>query len=294
MPRSGTTLIETVIGSHSRIAIPPGDFPFAESAAKGLEIKDIFSMLSKKQTWKLWHVQDFSSVANMSYGEAFRTTLIQYAEGVGKDMPGAKAPFSEFFIDTYQYWLSADRMKFIYVLRNPFDVMASLKYSQIHTNWHGFRDLIEVQSRNWLRSTSVIMAKAYSEPRDFFVLRYEDFVGDPIRVGEQMCEFLGIEFEERDMLNRTGYAYHDTNTSFPDSFAERENKTTYIYEADSRKACLTHTEIDLVARTCGETALSLGYKDPDFSVQPPEHMDKVNKLTKIRRLPRHIFRKIFH
>ena len=30
MPRSGTTLVKTVVGSHSRIAIPPGDFPYAE------------------------------------------------------------------------------------------------------------------------------------------------------------------------------------------------------------------------------------------------------------------------
>jgi len=249
-------------------------------------------MLGKKQTWELWHVQDFSSVADLSYGDSFRSILIRYAEGIGKDMPGAKAPFSEFFIDTYRKWLSDDRMKFIYVLRNPFDVMASLKHSHIHTNWHGFHNLIEVQSRNWLRSVSVVLARAFRAPQEFFVLRYEDFVSDPVRAGMELCEFLGVDFEERDMLNRTGYAYHDTNTSFPDLYAERENKTTYIYQADCRKSNLSRDEIELVSSICGETALSLGYKDPDFSVKPPERMDKVNALKKIRRLPGRIYRKI--
>jgi hypothetical protein len=94
------------------------------------------------------------------------------------------------------------------------------------------------------------------------------------------------------MLNRSEYAYHDTNTSFPDQFAAREDKKTYIYDPDSRKSSLSSDEVELIGRICGETALSLGYEDPDFSAKPPEHMDKVNALTKIRRLPRRIYRRI--
>jgi hypothetical protein len=293
MPRSGTTLIETVIGSHSRIAIPPGDFPFAERASTGLGVDEIFSIFRKKQTWELWRVQDFSSVFDLSHGDAFRATLIQYAEGISKDIPGAKAPFSEFYIDSYLDWLADDELKFVYVLRNPFDVLASLKHSYIHTNWRVFRDLIEVQSRNWLRSVSVILAREHADPQRFYVVRYEDFVRNPANAGSRLCEFLGVDFEEEDMLNRSEYTYHDTNTSFPDRFAEREDKTTYIYEAGSRKLTLSSDEVDLVSRVCGETALSLGYEDPDFSVGPPEHMQRFDTLNKIRRLPRRVYRKVF-
>jgi len=292
MPRSGTTLIETIVGSHSRIAIPPGDFQFAELSDRGLTVERIFSILSKKATWKLWGSRDFAAVFDMSHRDAFRATLIKYAEDTGKDIPGAKAPYCEFYIDAYEDWLSGDELKFIYVVRNPFDVMASLKHSHIHTNWHRFRDLIAVQSRNWLRSTAVIMAKAYRQPDNFFVLRYEDFAGDPIRFGADLCEFLGVKFEQEDMLNRTGYEYHDTNTSFPDRFAERKDKSTYIYPAESRKSSLSRNEIELIRQICGETALSLGYEDPDLQLRPPEKMHKVQVLTKIRRLPGRIYRRI--
>lgn len=292
LPRSGTTLIETIVGSHSRIAIPPGDFPFAERAVTGLSVDTIFSIFKKKQTWDLWRVKDFSSVLDLDHGGAFRATLIQYAEGVGKDIPGAKAPFSEFYIDTYRDWLAADELKFIYVLRNPFDVMASLKHSHIHTNWRGYRDLLEVQTRNWLRSTSVVLARAYLEPQNFCIVRYEDFVRDSVSSGLELCNFLGVEFEETSMLNRSEYDYHDTNTSFPDEFAARDDKQTYIYDPESRKSSLSSDEIELIGRTCGETALSLGYEDPDFATKPPEQMDRVSAVTKIRRLPRRIYRRL--
>jgi hypothetical protein len=293
MPRSGTTLIETVIGSHSRIAIPPGDFPFAERASTGLSVDNIFSIFKKKQTWEIWRVKDFSSVLDLDHGDAFRATLIQYAEGVGKDIPGAKAPFSEFYIDTYQDWLAGDELKFIYVLRNPFDVMASLKHSHIHTNWRGFRDLIEVQARNWLRSTSIVMARANLEPQNFCIVRYEDFVRDSVGTGLELCNFLGVDFEETSMLNRSDYAYHDTNTSFPDQFAAREDKKTYVYDPDSRKSSLSNEEVELISRICGESARSLGYEDADFEIRPPENMSKVSTLKKIRRLPRRVYRRIF-
>lgn len=293
LPRSGTTLIETIVGSHSRIFIPPGDFPFAELANKGLGVESIFSILSKKATWELWNVKDTAAVIGMNHGDAFRATLVNYAEGVGKNIPGAKAPFCEFYIDLYKDWLVDDDLKFIYVLRNPFDVMASLKHSSIHRNWHVFRDLIEVQCRNWVRSVSIALAHTYREPQNFCIVSYENFVRDPVGTGLELCNFLGVDFEETSMLNRSDYAYHDTNTSFPDQFAARTDKNTYVYNPNSRKSTLSGDEVKMIGRICGETALSLGYKDPDFSVKPPEHMGKVSSLKKLRRLPRRVYRRLF-
>ena len=157
MPRSGTTLVETVIGSHSRISIPPGDFPFAEQAARGLTVRQIFSILRKKQTWERWSSKDFSSVLELDYGAAFRAALVLYAESMGRDIAGAKAPYSEFYLDLYDDWLADHEFRFISVIRNPIDVMGSLKHSQIHSNLHGFKDLIEVQCRNWVQTCELAL-----------------------------------------------------------------------------------------------------------------------------------------
>lgn len=292
MPRSGTTLAETIVGSHSRIAIPPGDFPFAERAVTGLSVEEIFDIFRKKETWKLWASEDLSSTFDLDYGEAYRSTLIRYADKLGKDIPGAKAPFSEFYLDQYEDWLSGDELRFLYMLRNPFDDLASLKHSHIHRYWQNFTDLVDVHSRNWLRSVSIALARAQSDPDRYLVVRYEDLVENPVHHGEAICRFIGVDFEEAAMLNRADYAYHDTNTSFPEQFAMRQDKTRYIYAADCRKHALTPAEIERIGLVCGEVAVSLGYADPDFVTSPPEQPERLNPRTRIRRLARRVVKRL--
>jgi hypothetical protein len=292
MPRSGTTLVKTIVGSHSRIAIPPGDFPFAERAVTGLGVEEIFAIFGKKETWKLWEVRDFSSVFHLEHGAAFRSTLIQYADALGKDLPGAKAPFAEFYLDQYEDWLSGDELRFLYMLRNPFDNLASLKHSHIHRDWQHFDDLLDVHARNWLRSVSIALARAHSDPERFLVMRYEDLVDDPVQHGDAICRFIGVDFEEESMLNRSGYAYHDTNTSFPEQYAARQNKSRYVYAAESRKGALSRAEIEKIGGLCGEVAASLGYADPDFVTSPPEQPERLNSPARVRRLVRRVFRRL--
>lgn len=292
MPRSGTTLVKTIVGSHSRIAIPPGDFPYAERAVTGMDVEEIFAIFRKKETWKLWAVQDFSSLFNLEHGAVFRATLMRYADALGKDIPGAKAPFAEFYLDHYEDWLSGDELRFIYMLRNPFDNLASLKHSHIHKDWQNFEDLLDVHARNWLRSVSIALAHERSDPERFLVLRYEDLVNDPVQHGDAICRFIGVDFEEASMLNRSDYAYHDTNTSFPEQYAARQDKSRYIYAAESRKNALTRAEIERIGSLCGEVALALGYADPDFVASPPDQPGRLNSPTRIRRLARRILRRL--
>ena len=292
MPRSGTTLVKTIVGSHSRISIPPGDFPYAERAVTGLGVEKIFTIFRKKETWKLWAVQDFSSIFNLEHGAAFRSTLIRYADALGKDIPGAKAPFSEFYLDQYEDWLSGDELRFLYMLRNPFDNLASLKHSHIHKDWQNFEDLLDVHARNWLRSVSIALAREWSDPQRFLVLRYEDLVDDPVQHGNTICRFLGVDFEEASMLNRSDYAYHDTNTSFPEQYEARQDKSRYIYTAASRKSALTRAEIEKIGGLCGELAVSLGYADPDFVRSPPEQPGQLNSPARVRRLVRRVLRRL--
>lgn len=292
LPRSGTTLLETILGSHSKISMPPGDYPFAEQYAKGLSVESIFTTLSKKGTWDHWCFKDFSSLQDKDHGEAFRESMILYANGINKDIPAAKAPYSEFHYETYQDWLQEFDLKFIHVVRNPFDAMASFKHSHLHHEAHVFKDAIELQANNWQRSASMGLARKHVNPEHYEVVQYEQLAENPLHSAKSICSFLGIEFEEDRMLNRVDYAYHDTNTSFSDKKPD-ETKGRHIYVAESRKKFLDTAEIEMISVICGETARAMGYTDPDFQFFPRHYMKNMKKTVKIKQKLKRVYEKVF-
>lgn len=290
MPRSGTTLIETIIGSHSRISIPPGDYPFAEQYARGLSVRRIFDILQSKRTWELWEHQDFDALLDKSHGHAFRQSLIDYSASIGKDIPGSKAPYSEFFFETYQSWLYDDDVKFVHIVRNPFDVMASLKHSHIHKNLRAFEDTMEKQARNWLRSTTLGLARRVSHPGSYYMLGYEAFVEDPRQSVVDLCRFIDVPPEEERMLNRADYGYHDTNSSFSGSAQECGEQSDYVYRSATRKPFLDEQQVDLIRRICGEAAHAVGYVDDDFRPGVPEYPGQIKASVRFARKTRRLLR----
>jgi len=283
MPRSGTTLLETVIGSHSSIAVPPGDFPFAEQFARGLSVERIFTVLQKKATWQLWLEKDFSDLMDKPHRTVFVESMRRYAQTIGKDIPAVKAPYSEFFYETYRSWLADWDFRFVHVIRNPIDVVASLKKSHIHKNWSIYLDTLEVQAKNWMRSTSMGLARERRYPEHYRIVRYEDFVDNPQDLTSALCQFLDVNADTSRMLDRVDYSYHDTNTSFPDERTSKQKNTRQIFQRKSRKSYLDEQELHLVCDICGETALAMGFDDDDFREQAPHLPNQMRTKERWRR-----------
>ena len=292
MPRSGTTLIETVIGSHSEIAIPPGDFPFAEQCVRGMSVSKIFNVLGTRETWNLWEQKNFEPLFDENHEQAFRQSLTNYCVALGKRIPGAKAPYNEFFFETYRSWLRDHDLKFVHVVRNPLDVLASLKHSHIHKNLQVFDDLLETQARNWSRSTALGLARRQQYPGNYFLFEYEAFVGSPGASVAKLCDFIGVAPEPARMLNRVDYGYHDTNTSFPNVVRDQREQDEYVYRTSSRKSFLDHAEIDLIAAVCGEVAHAIGYTDEDFKPRRPDYPGSVKPSVRVARRTRRLLRRI--
>jgi len=270
VPRSGTTLALRIIGSHSKIAIPVGEFQFFHGYAKGQSVREILTTNRWVQRW--WNV-DFSDLYSREHRDVFITSLVRYTESVGKEIPGEKSPLNEFYYDIIQEWLKDFELKFIHLVRNPFDVMASYKHATLGGK-RSIRPATPEGCRNWYRSVAMGLARARFNPEGYYLLKYEDLATDPISKTREVCAFLGVDFEKERMLSTSDFREHRDNTSFQQATGKRHNEYSVIRLAESRKHQLTDSEIHVVSSICGELAWALGYDDEDCRPSLPERPSK--------------------
>jgi hypothetical protein len=265
MARSGTNLTRRIIGSHSQIAIPPAEFQFFK---KHHQNKSVEQILSNKRLAD-WNV-DFSDLYSLEPAQVYTKALQRYASQAGKRIAGEKSPFNEFYLDTIEHWLTDFDLKFILMVRNPFDVLASYKHKPFGDGFNPDDDSwVPTFVKNWHRSVCLGLAKSHAHPEHYFVLRYEDLTRDTAAKTKELCAFFGVEFEQERMLNLTDFASKKNNTSFTENLEAKPDAK--IYAPPSRKSYLSKTEIAQVCKTCGELAWALGYQDEDFRPGPPEH-----------------------
>jgi hypothetical protein len=276
MPRSGTNLARRIIGSHSKIAIPPSEFRFLDQAAEGRSVSEILA----NERLERWDV-DLSDLRSQGHREAFVGSLMRYAQHAGKEIPGEKTPLNEFYYDVLEEWLGGFELKFVHLVRNPFDAMASFKHSTIRHNArrNGYPGL-STHCRNWVRSVSIGLARARYNPGGYYLVKYEDLATDPTGEAKDLCAFLGVEFEKERMLGLSDFQGHRDNTSFPEDRGEEHERYRAIHRPESRKHYLSDSERQVVGAICGELAHALGYEDDDFNSSPPEE----TRLGVIRRL----------
>jgi hypothetical protein len=288
MYRSGTTLTETIVGSHPDISIPPRDFHFFNFYKYGMDLQAVYQGLGKMEIWERFNeeisrkdnsasksIHDFSRFFNDTPEEAFTGSLVSYAKAINKKIPGVKCPCYEFHYDTILKWLSGFDTKFIHLVRNPFDMIASFQNSSYyHDAIKNNPDNIEVHSRNWCRSVSLALARTQYNPNCYYTLKYENLAMNPTKETKTLCDFMGVEFNEKKMLNAEDFDYYGSNTSFGSQ--ARSSGNGFVKAPKSRKNHLTDSQIKIIKTICGELAHAIKYEDQDFFSNLPEPL-KPNK-----------------
>lgn len=266
VPRSGTNLARRIIGSHSRIAIPPAEFQFFAKHKRGKSIEEI---CANKRLIE-WGV-NLSDLYALHPRDAYIMALQRYTKRIGKEIPGEKTPSNEFYFETIETWLKDFDLRFVHMIRNPFDTIASFKYAPFRGDGGGKAFFgVAAYARNWCRSVSFGLARAYFSSDKYLILKYEDLTTDPVSKTKELSEFIGVEFEEERMLTLSDFAGHHDNTSFPYDRGEKSKEYQAVRQPRNRKHYLTASEVKSVSIICGELAWALGYDDEDFGPSLPE------------------------
>lgn len=216
MPRSGTTLLASMLSAHSRIAICPETHYFDRYWKKCVR-QDCLSNPVARRTYVEGFLADpglsafgfgdsekeqlrKSMLSAAGHGAILSALLEAYAQRQGKDIAGEKTPghiwYVERILETYP------EARIVAMIRDPRDTILSLEALPWH--YYGFLDSVAQWRSAARRVRAVACAGGLS-------LRFEDLITAPQRELKRICTFIGVGYEAH-MLDHREAANFDPKT----------------------------------------------------------------------------------
>jgi hypothetical protein len=193
MPRSGSTLLQRVLGGHPSLVFSSEPWimlnPVYGTRTAGIETEYDAEWANLGISEFLEHYTDGPEVYDDAI-RAFANTI--YANAIAKD--GGQR-----FIDkTPRYVLIIDDLirlfpaaKFVFLLRNPLSILSSIVNTQIQDDLWGLENF----SEELLRGPESILQGIETLGDKAVVVRYEDFVSAPEKNLEKICAPLNLEYK---------------------------------------------------------------------------------------------------
>jgi LPS sulfotransferase NodH len=197
MPRSGTTLLSTMLDAHSDLSISPETHFFTKCpvATHGLSpwVRDEAFRFLENQSG----VQDMAlpeevwtalrDSAGSAPSDVFAALLRAYADRAGASVSGEKTPDHLAHVPEMAERFPGAR--FVAITRDPRDVYLSQK----PMTWN--RDTIVETAWTWRRYAKQVQTYRSAFAGRFYDLRYEDLLARPADELAALCTFLGVPFE---------------------------------------------------------------------------------------------------
>ena len=201
-PRSGTTLLQSLLAAHPKItSFPESDFLAGVTSLKPLlrrfgiarrrASENFSSALRKIDCGHLEHHKPKFSFLLKNYVQSFVSVLDEATLEQSKKIWIEKTPRHLHFVEEIER--AVPDAKFIHIVRNGSDVVASMyevthEYPEI---WDGVRDIDRCISR-WVND--VRLSKGYVNRHNHTLTQYENLVTEPERFLRELCNFIGVEF----------------------------------------------------------------------------------------------------
>lgn len=203
-PRSGTTILQSLLAAHPKITSFPETKFFHYLCRFRSQLPD--------RLYKFFHsdicrpdLYDSSEI----YWRTSASDRVKWFVGVldrlaieeNNKVWLEKTPEHVYFIqEILQYLPDA---KFIHIVRNPLDVVASLRRATqdpLSNNlWGGRQWTLDFCIERWKSSASI--ARSFSNAPQHLIIRYEDLVRDKIKILSQCCYFIDVSYDAEMLRN---------------------------------------------------------------------------------------------
>jgi len=224
-PRSGTTLLQSLLAAHPQIASFPESKFFQYLVPEHEPRRRFFGLVSRRLQPRLEEffkseigrpemLQYLPQIPLMSwYTRKFIKILQILTEEQGKSIMLEKTPEHLYHIDYIEKIVPG--VRFIHILRNGSDVVASLyEVTRKYPNslWQGALSLDDCIER-WIQAVEI--SRRHLHKLNHLLIRYEDLVENPPTELEKICGFIGIEFIETMLQDYRGVAKQVTLETEP-------------------------------------------------------------------------------
>jgi hypothetical protein len=198
-PRSGSTLLQRMLGSHSQIFTHPEPHMLTPLAYLGFH--DTVDKAPFDHINAAAAIREF--VSDLPRGEEdYLDALRQYTDAMYGRML-ATSDKTMFLDKTPAYALVSDfvaklypRAKYIVLARHPLAVQSSFANTFFEGDWQRAHDFNPVVERYVPAIARFIRQNQAGQGVPTFVVRYEDLVQDPADWLRRMFDFLGVPHEE--------------------------------------------------------------------------------------------------
>lgn len=209
-PRSGTTLLQSLLAANSHIFSFPEThlFEYLFYNKKLLSILGIANWRARSR-WnrflaEIGHREMQTRLPKFSilvrqFSRTYIDVLDMLTVDEKKTVWVEKTPGHLHFVEQIEKLVKD--VKFVHIIRNGVDVIASLyevtrNYPEV---WGGTGWSIEECILRWRQDMQ--LSRMYSTRKNHALISYEDLVAEPSSVLVNLCNFINVPFEEKMLLN---------------------------------------------------------------------------------------------
>jgi hypothetical protein len=261
LPRSGKTIIRNALGSHSQVAFAPSGFNFFYYFSKenynkrggfSENLDFFFNDCWKSKSWSL--TRDMVGNTGINRRDLYLTILETYRKNFfpGKKYIGEYTHLSEEYFDTLVSWFGLEKLRFIQIIRNPFDNYASyvvarnVSGKERKPNHAG--SFVHKFCNMWSQSTTMAMYRALKYTKSCRTIFFDELTVDPMCTISSLCDWLDIPIELEHMLKMNDFS-RKQNSAF--KVNTQDNGNGFIQkDSYDRRSILSEYELETIRAMC--------------------------------------------
>lgn len=275
MPRSGTTLLASILNAHSQVAVSPETDYFTlvwkplarhDGFRHWEKVEEVLRAFFKVPDVKLLDLpfeqllggyRDHWKAGRLDHRVILTELLSLYAEQRGKTIWAEKTPDHFMYIPIIK-WLFPEA-RIVAIVRDPRDVHASLA----KLPWNRGNALNHALQWRGYQSLARQFRARYDG--SFVDVRFEDLISNPTGTVRALCDRLDLEFESS-MIERHGEELIFDPKAEP--WKQEVSQSINPNNHGKWKKTLTPAEVALFSRVCGKYLKAWDYEVPDPDSAP--------------------------